>query len=375
MKWITATEALAVLGTKPQTLYANVSRGRIRAQRDPEDPRKSLYAEADVQRLAGRNRGRRPADRVAAGTIQWGDPVLPSAISTIADGRLFYRGRDAAEFAAGATYEETAALLLQSGPVTLPGAERVGGMDALMACLAVRASRDAPTLGRSGGILRDEAGSVLDTVAGTLAGTGDALVHERLAERWGNPAAADAIRRALVLLADHELNASTFAARVTASTGASLAAAVLSGLCALSGPLHGGASAGVAALVRAAERDGAARAVRDWIGQGRKLPSLGHELYPEGDVRAQGLLAAFELPPHLADLRREAEALSGERINVDFALTALSIAFALPEDVPMTLFAMARTAGWLAHALEQAETGTLIRPRARYVGPDVVAAP
>src|SRR6218665_3805994 len=89
--WISAEEALALLGTKPQTLYANVSRGRIRAKPDPADPRRSLYQADDVRRLAQRHAGRRRAETAAAGTIRWGDPVLPTAISTITGERLFYR--------------------------------------------------------------------------------------------------------------------------------------------------------------------------------------------------------------------------------------------------------------------------------------------
>src|SRR6218665_731149 len=92
--WITAEEALRQLGTKPQTLYANVSRGRIRAKPDPADPRRSLYQADDVKRLAARHSGRRQSAAVAAEAIRWGDPVLPTAISAISQERLFYRGRD-----------------------------------------------------------------------------------------------------------------------------------------------------------------------------------------------------------------------------------------------------------------------------------------
>ncbi|TBF80529.1 citrate synthase, partial [Rhizobium leguminosarum] len=111
ISWLTAEEALRALKTKPQTLYANVSRGRIRAKADPADPRRSLYQAADVQRLAERHAGRRRTETVAAEAIRWGDPVLSSAISTIIGGRLFYRGKDAAGFADVATLEQTAALL------------------------------------------------------------------------------------------------------------------------------------------------------------------------------------------------------------------------------------------------------------------------
>ncbi|WDR01885.1 hypothetical protein PSQ19_14360 [Devosia algicola] len=97
MTWITADAALARLRTKPQTLYANVSRGRIQSRPDPVDSRRSLYRSEDVDRLAQRRPGPGRAATVASQTIAWGEPVLPTAISTITDGRLYYRGQDAAE--------------------------------------------------------------------------------------------------------------------------------------------------------------------------------------------------------------------------------------------------------------------------------------
>src|SRR6476659_6751912 len=105
--WLSAAEALRRLNVKPQTLYANVSRGRIRAKADPADPRRSLYSRDDIDRLARRSTGRPRTDVVAAEAISWGDPVLPSAISTVARGRLWYRGRDAVALAQNATLEET----------------------------------------------------------------------------------------------------------------------------------------------------------------------------------------------------------------------------------------------------------------------------
>jgi citrate synthase len=171
-----------------------------------------------------------------------------------------------------------------------------------------------------------------------------------------------------VLLAEHELNASTFAARVTASTGAPLSAAVLAGLAALSGPLHGTASQSMAGLVDRAKAQGAEAAIAVQIRQGGALPCFGHKLYPDGDVRAVALMAAFPVPELFRSLAEAGERLTGEKPNVDFALCALVEAFGLPADAPLQIFALARSVGWIAHALEQIETGALIRPRARYVG-------
>lgn len=371
MSWLTAEEALARLGTKPQTLYANVSRGRITARPDPSDPRKSLYRQDDVERLAGRQQGRRPARIVAAETIAWGEPVLETSIATVRDGQLLYRGRNAVDLAEGATLEEVAALLWATERVpdfASKARALAPGMAAAYRAVAELAATDMPASGRSRTVLLRDAAHTVSFLAGALAAPGSAPLHARLASLWERPEAAEPIRRALVLLAEHELNASTFAARVTASTGAPLSAAVLAGLAALSGPLHGNASQSMAGLVDLAQRQGAEAAIAAYLRQGSALPCFGHRLYPDGDVRATALMAAFAVPAMFAELAEAGERLTGEHPNIDFALSALVMAHDLPADAPLQIFALARSVGWIAHALEQIETGALIRPRARYVG-------
>jgi citrate synthase len=374
MSWLTAEQALDLLGTKPQTLYANVSRGRIRAKPDPSDIRRSLYFGEDVRRLATRHAGRRKSEAVAADAIEWGDPVLPSALSTVWDGRLFYRGRDAARLSQGSTLEEVAGLLWDmKEPLVLVSSRLESGqapsLERTFVALARHATVDLPSLGRSPLALKGEAEHVLATVAEALApGAHDMPLHERLASSWHRPEAADIIRRALVLFADHELNASTFAARITASAGAALSAAALSGISTLTGPLHGGAWQGVSLLIDSARKLGSREAVRRYLGQGHSLPAFGHPLYPHGDVRAAALLPHFKMPAIFEDLRGTAEKMIGERANADFALSALVASNDLPDNAPIIIFSLARTVGWLAHAMEQASSGRLIRPRARYVG-------
>lgn len=372
--WLSAGEALARLGSKPQSLYANVSRGRIRAKPDPADSRRSLYREEDVDRVARRSRGRRSAATTASEAISWGDPVLTSTVSTVAGGRLTYRGVDAADLSVWGTLEDVAELLWGRcyAPV-VPMTAIEPSIGAALIALASRVPNDLPSSGRGTSQLRDDAVVVHTTVVGGLVGAGQGPLHQRLAERFARPAAADAIRRALVLLADHELNASTFAARVTVSTGAPLSAGVLAGLAALGGPRHGNATLEVIALAEDIEAhpESAEDALLDWLGERRAVPGFGHPLYPRGDVRSQALLAAIDIPRAFVRLAAAGEAILEEAPNIDFALAALAAAHGLPREAPATIFALARSVGWLAHCIEQAVSGQLIRPRARYVGPPV----
>lgn len=369
--WIDREAALALLGVRAQTLYAYASRGAVERRPDPHDPRKSLYRATDLRALASRAaRGRRPTD-IAAGAIAWGEPVIDTGISTIAHEQLVYRGIDAVAFSARATLEETAALLWDSAaPLVLTAPTATDPWTALAELAQGRA-----TLGRPAARLASDAAMAAGVVAAGFGAPGGGTVHHRLARAWQVDAyGGEQLRRALVLLADHELNPSTFAVRVTAATGASLAACLLAGLAALSGPRHGGAGAALASLLAESERDGAEAAVGRWLGFASPLPGFGHPLYPEGDPRAAAILADCVPDAALTQLAAAVGDLTGARPNVDFALLALTRALALPADAPFRLFAIARSVGWAAHAIEQATSGGWIRPRARYIGPPLRAA-
>lgn len=369
-EWLDRAETLDRLGVRPQTLYAYVSRGKIGQRADPEDPRKSLYRAEDIEALRSRRaRGRRPAT-IAAGAMAWGEPVITTRISTVIHGRLIYRGRDAVELSAHHTLEDIAALLWECRPpVSFAGSGSVGGSDPFTA-LAGLVAVARPTIGRGRERLCADAANAVTALAGGLGiPAGPEPLHDRLGALWSlDRAGTDLVRRILVLLADHELNPSTFAARVGASTGASIAASLLAGLGALSGPRHGGAGAAVAELAETARRIGAEDAVARWLARGLPLPGFGHPLYPNGDPRAKALLEYLRDPAIMADLRQAAFDATGAPPNIDFALFALALENKMPDDAAFRLFALARSVGWAAHAMEQAASGALIRPRATYVG-------
>jgi citrate synthase len=378
--WIAAEEARSRLGVRPQTLYAYVSRGRVQVRPDPRDPRRSLYRAADISALSLRKSRSRKVSEVAAGAIAWGEPVLASEITTVAGGRLFYRGRDAIGLAETETLESVARLLRGGHGAALKRTDRPKPLPARdmrtrgFLALAARAGVDPPARGRNPLALAVEAATLLDVLTDAIAGeVGGGAIHNRLAFAWGlgpGGPGADLVRRCLVLVADHELNASAFAARVAASTGASLAASALAGLSTLTGPRHGMATAAVRTFAAEAAQLGPGQAIRNRLTEDRALPGFGHQLYPDGDPRAAALLERFTAPADLAALRDAVFATTGLAPNVDFALVAACQALRLAEDAPFALFAVARCAGWIAHAIEQGQSDAVIRPRARYVGPE-----
>jgi citrate synthase len=384
---LTAREAAERLGVKLDTLYAYVSRGRLRSVAIP-GTRQRRYRVEEIEALReSATVLSRAADTAAL------VPVIVSAICLIEDGRLYYRGEDAVALSAGAGLEDVARLLWQvsgadeetaASVVAVPPEQVPRGLiERCQTRLAARADSDLPALDltrpgvvRTGRVILSE---LVACVAASAPAGGAA--HRRLAAAWRlDPAGANIVRRCLVLLADHELNASTFVARCVASTGATPYAVVAAALAALSGRRHGGASARAEALLRDIARDGDALAVMAArLARGEDLPGFGHFLYPEGDPRAMAILDAIAagLPGAHAAVAAAAAAgrrLTGRHPNVDFALAAATTALGLPPDAALGLFVIGRSVGWIAHALEQYESRALIRPRARYVGPRPVAA-
>jgi citrate synthase len=386
---IGAAEAASRLRISRATLYAYVSRGLIRSVVKPDDPRAHLYPAADIAALARRKvRMRRPA-AAAATALDWGLPVLETRIARIEGGRLSYRGMDAIALAETQSFEQVCRRLWDLGrfdpfktarfaPDRVVGWTRMAravtawtATDKAMALLPLLLGADPATLGPDTAMAKQDAARLVLAVA--TAAAGQALdpklrLDRALAKAWRRPKAADAIRRGLVLCADHELNVSTFAVRVVASTGASLTASLLAGLAALSGPRHGGATARVAGFLNAVRHDGDADAVvRARIARGDSLPGFGHPLYPDGDPRAVALLPYGEDAAVVRDMIAAVYGATGQHPSIDLALVGIETGHRLPPGAALALFAIGRSAGWIAHAFEQRANRGLIRPRARFV--------
>jgi len=385
--YLTARETAERLGIKRDTLYAYVSRGLLRSQPIPGS-RERGYRTEEVERLrAGRGLSRATRSEPFV-------PVIDSAICLIEGGRLYYRGHDAIRLAETTTLEDIAGLLWGQDPISTfrhsqrSEARGIGGRVGAAASLGVierchvrLAELAAADLGALDltphGIVRTGR-AILYELAACIGDrpTAPDPVHEQLAALWRlDQKGADLIRRCLVLLADHELNASTFVARCVASTGATPYAVVSGALAALSGRRHGGASASAEALLHEiAERDDPLAVMAARLARNEMLPGLGHPLYPAGDPRAAALLnAAMAAIPASRALIEAAVAAARQLVpqppNVDFALAAATTALGLPQGTALAIFILGRTVGWIAHAIEQYQSDVLIRPRARYTGP------
>lgn len=371
-EWIDTYAACALLGVKTQTLYAYVSRHRIRTKTDPDDARSSFYSLADLERLRAQNLRSRARADVAQAAIRWGDPILATSISEVRDGTIWLKDRRIEDCAQHDTLEEIAALLCGFDRVVMPETKTPfsGTSPFARAMKALANEADgAPSLANLLPTdIVQEVGRVLSLVTNAcLDEVVVGEVHQRIGTKWGlTRRGTDVVRQALVLLSDHELNPSTFAVRVSASTGTSLAAALLAGVAALSGPRHGGVASLARKALHVALDGGLEKFLEQHDDQSPYSFGFGHPLYPAGDPRAEYLL---DLIPNGAPVLQAIDHLSNRlkrRANVDTALAAITFHFELPEDAATTIFTIGRTAGWFAHAIEQAKSGALIRPRAKF---------
>ena len=392
--FLTAAEAARRLGVKPATLYAYVSRGVLSRVRAP-DGRASLFGAEEVERLARRGRPRRP--------VGIADITVESAITEITGDSLRFRGLDATSLAISRTFEEVAELLWTGDfrPAREPWRARP-------AALAVaRAAQDAlpagtlplerlqvivPAMAATDPLrLQLDRPAVLAVGRNIIAGMVDCLPSDgpagsdesvagrlwsRLCDRLPVPGLLRALSAALVLLADHELAASTLAVRAAASVRADPYAVVGTGLGAMSGALHGGASLSAETLMAAASGpDDVPRVVAELLRRGERVPGFGHFVYRRGDPRAIALLDLVRRAAPKSTQLAVADAVFAEvrqkslpEPNVDFAIATLARVAGMIRGAGEAIFAVARTAGWIAHALEAYDGPGPLRPRAVYTG-------
>lgn len=391
-----------MLDVKPATLYAYVSRGLLHSIDAPRG-RARLYSVADLRRLRARRDARRGHTAVAAAALDWGAPVLDSAITRIDAAGPHYRGRSALELArAGTSFEEVAELLWQGkadwqadreAPRVCARLDKLvrepmSLLARLTAFVAARGLCDKDRIAHAPELERDRAARLIYGMTCVLGEPGagkHASLSELVCRAFGIRSGVrerSAIDQMLVLCADHELNISTFAVRVTASGGADLYACLTAGLSALSGVQHGGACDRVelfAETCRSGQggaHKAALRHVHARLSAGDSVPGFGQPLYPDGDPRGRWLLQrAREVAPRaprvatLLGIVASMGAVGRRDPTIDFGLCALSAALGLPLGAASAIFALGRVAGWVAHALEQRTRPVLLRPRARYVGP------
>ncbi|MGW7265567.1 citrate synthase [Streptomyces sp. NPDC054842] len=391
-------ETAELLGVKPETVYAYVSRGQLTSRRDPGG-RGSTFDAQEVEALARRNRRDGTGSPSAAGELS-----VRTRITLIDTDRYYFRGVDATELATRYSYEEiaewlwtgelrrgvtftapeTSVALARRAVESLP--EHSGPTDRLRVAAIAAAAADPLRFDLSEEAVLGTARTLIPTLVAALPPKRrdhrdhGPLAHRlwaRLSGRTPDDPSLRVLNTALGLLVDHDLAASTLAVRVAASARAHAYAAVSAGLGVLEGPLHGAAS-GLAhrLLLEVLDRGTAVPVIADELRAGRRIPGLGHRLYQGEDPRARALFALLEDVPQAApalaaarDVATTAARHTPLHANVDLALAVLTVASGMPSTAGETVFAVARTAGWIAHTLEEyGERPLRMRPSGHYVG-------
>lgn len=401
---LSGIQAAAFLGVKSSTLYAYASRGLIESI-PAKSGRERLYRLTDLVKLRQSVRGVKPASDEEVPT--WTGPVIKSAITEIRDNGHRYRGQSAISLARKQhSFESVAELLWNSGgtvsdwrsvePIerpkfiknfVLPEVDFLDTMKLLLAAIEI-ADPIERKLSRSDLYATSRKLILTMVAAANPSATKHHFDHtgnskfplaqsmlEILSQSHSQEKAA-MINSALVLCADHELNASALTARIAASCDASLYSCISGAAATFSGGLHGLASRRVEQLVTDSLKFVSANAwLKSYLKYSDTIPGFGMKLYKHGDPRGKFLLeAALSMSKKNVHLNRIAEIVDlvedqlGLKPNVDIGLTALVAALSLPAGSSSIIFAISRTAGWIAHAAEQRYYGGVIRPRAKYIG-------
>ncbi len=411
--YLTRAEALEVLGIKPQTLYAYVSRGLIHSV-PQADRRSSYYLREDVERIRLKSAARAGFGAVAASAMRWGEPVITTSVTQITDAGPRYRSRLAADLVrAQASFETVADFLWEGNCIDRPDGWTAPDTPAeVVAQLSLGAKlRTRPhivqllvlavgLLGAYHGSLRMriESGATqvllarqaIRTMTGVFGFLGTRRrfaplragepVAAGLARALGiapTPAAVRALNAILVLDVDHELTSSTFVARIAASCGVDLHACIGAALNTHHSLLTGSRADSVEQLLDArADPATMIARIRSVLASAQRVPGFNHPLYPRGDPRAALLIEIAR------DIGRSRRAVRNLLETIDVAQRKLDLrpsfelgsvmlcrALRLPPQTSSGLRSLARTAGWVAHAFEQRLAAFMIRPRAKFVGP------
>ena len=357
------------LDIKAQTLYAYVSRGYLRTKADPADSRKRLYLSTDVDRVLERKTRGRSRQAIAASTIDAGEPILSSSLTQIRDGQFYYREENAVTLSNSLTLEQVFCSLcdipesrLEAPQSSISSYVRRTPFTRMLET----ASQAAINTKHTG--TRSYAYQILCSLASSAVGKpyqASVPIHEFLAGHWSkNIQAPDLIRQALVLCADHELNASTYACRVAASAGASLSASVLVGLATLSGTRHGDlTNQCLRWMNKIATKPKLARQEILKLNHSPP-PGFGQPLYPHGDPRAIAILGRCLPDDRWNNISKLVFEMTGAHPSLDYGLAVLEKQLEMPKGAGLGIFALGRSVGWMAHCFEQRNSGKIIRPRA-----------
>jgi citrate synthase len=390
--YLTTAQVAKVLGVKPESVYAYVSRGRLNSVRIA-GVRGSLFAVDEVESLI--SNGIRP--RPPAGVVE----RIRTHITSLSGDELCYRGRRADELV-GTDFLDVARLLwdhdvpAQPSPLGTATAEQIGillpanatRLDAVRIAVDLAGAADRMRYQRTAPVVATKAMQILQAVAtalpsATKAGSVETNPADSYAKQlWPKlsplaptPRRVATLNAALVLLADHDLAASTVAARVAASARAGIYSVIAAGLAALDGPLHGGAATAAYRYLQGA-LDDPERAVAESLRAGERIPGAGHRVYRDHDPRAVALMGLLETAGGGARVRAAVDIIAktitdtkARLINSDMALAAMALQFQMPPDAAEAIFGIARIAGWVAHALEEYQEPMLrFRPEGVYVG-------
>lgn len=366
-----------MLGVRTATIYAYASRGLLGGTAQGPG-RKARYSRVLVETLRLKAAARAGHAAVAATALRWGEPVMDSAVTQLTPRGPVYRGQRAIDLV-GSTFEAVAELLWQRKAAWTTVAPRVAtktqrpSVHSLLDVMVGLAPslRTAPLeacasvirrLACAGGtheVLAERQASVAAALGASLRGTALNSKDQRLLDAG------------LVLIADHELNASTFAARIATAAGARWPQAFIAALATATGARHAAACDGAEQLwqkVRASPQW-----LEDQLAQGAPLAGFDAGAYPDGDPRGDKLIALIQprlgAPEHrrLNELLSAVRARTGQFPSVDLGLSLLAHALGFPAGSASVIFVVGRTAGWVAHIEEQAASGEPIRPRARSV--------